>query len=239
MRTSKSIKHAIARRARSIPALRGIRKLLTLPGDRVPFESSSQYWTERYERGGDSGEGSYGPLARYKASFINGFCQEHQIGSAIEFGCGDGNQASMFEINAYVGVDISEKCISWAREHFDRPGWQFLTLDEYHQTTVAPSDLALSLDVVYHLVEDETYLAYLEDLFRSSSRYVLIYASNFDHFDPKVPHVRHRKVVEDVEQLHPNWRLIATEDNPYSKKHDSESEYGSFANFHVFEKILG
>lgn len=239
MRASYSIKHVIARRARSIGFLRQLRKLLPLPGDRVQFQNSAQYWKERYESGGDSGEGSYGPLARYKASFINDFCKQNGIVSAIEFGCGDGNQASMLEIDTYIGVDISEKCVKWAKENFGRSDWQFMTLDEYHQSPCQLSELALSLDVIYHLVEDETYSTYLQNLFAASSRYVLIYASNFEYFDPSLPHVRHRKVVEDALHDHPEWRLLRTEMNPFSKRHDSESEYGSFANFHVFEKQVG
>lgn len=239
MRTSKSIKHAIARNVRSIGILRQIRRFLPIPGDRVRFENSAQYWKERYKSGGDSGEGSYGPLARYKATFINDFCQQHRIESAIEFGCGDGNQASLLNIDSYLGIDISEECIKWAKERLDRPGWKFLTLGEYHQSAVRRCELALSLDVVYHLVEDEIYHSYLNNLFESSSRFVLIYASNFEHFDPNIPHVRHRKIVGDIHQLHSNWRLLATEKNPYSKEHDSQAEYGSFADFHVFERLSG
>ena len=69
----------------------------------------------------------------------------------IEFGSGDGNQASLFDFPIYTGVDVVPQVIEEARERFaDRPGWSFATLEEYlrHPTR---ADLAMSLDVVYHL----------------------------------------------------------------------------------------
>ena len=53
---------------------------------------SSKYWNERYKHGGNSGDGSYGHLAEYKAEIINDFIEENQIHNIIEFGSGDGNQ---------------------------------------------------------------------------------------------------------------------------------------------------
>ena len=55
-------------------------------------ENSMDYWNERYSSGGNSGTGSYGELAFYKADFINKFIDANQILSVVEFGCGDGNQ---------------------------------------------------------------------------------------------------------------------------------------------------
>ena len=56
--------------------------------------STIDYWEGRYQSGGNSGSGSYNLLAQYKANFINEFLISHRIQSAIEFGCGDGNQLS-------------------------------------------------------------------------------------------------------------------------------------------------
>jgi cyclopropane fatty-acyl-phospholipid synthase-like methyltransferase len=238
MRVSAELRHMMARRLRNVGLLRTIRKAMKTPADLVEFENSSQYWKDRYENGGDSGEGSYGPLARYKATFINDFSRANGINSAVEFGCGDGNQSSMFQFSHYLGVDISRKCVEDARKRFDRRGWSFLTVDEYDLQDTVTADLGMSLDVIYHLVEDEVYRAYLSRIFSSSRRYVLIYASNFEHFDANLPHVRHRKFVDDIRQRHSDWRFVGDEPNPFAKNHDSEREYGSFARFHIFEKCL-
>lgn len=236
MRLLTSVKHLVGRNAHYIPFLRTVRRMITLPGDTVQFETSDQYWKERYKSGGNSGEGSYGPLARYKAAFINEFWRANDVASAVEFGCGDGNQASMLDIPKYLGVDISEDCIAWARKNIARENWQFETLDRYLAANAESYDLGLSLDVIYHLVEDETYRSYVRNLCNSASRFLLIYASNLEAYDPKVPHVRHRAVVADVERWHPEWTFVRTERNPHAVEHDNENDYGSFAHFHVFEK---
>ena len=42
------------------------------------------------------------------------------------------------------------------------------------------ADLALSLDVVFHLVEDEVFAQYMQTLIQAGNRYVIIYASDTD-----------------------------------------------------------
>lgn len=230
-----SLRFYVGRNIQRSKILRALRRLIPFRSRQLAFENSDQYWRERYRRGGNSGEGSYGPLARYKASFINGFCEEHGIGSAIEFGCGDGNQASLLNIRRYTGVDISEDCILWARKRLSRPEWQFKTLGEYLQNP-STAQLGLSLDVIYHLVEDETYQTYLRTLCDSASRFLLIYTSNLDHYDPRIAHIRHRPLISDMARLHPDWAHLKTERNALSMDHDSDEKYGSFADFHIFHK---
>lgn len=234
MRYMNALKHASARTLSRLGLLELVRRR-RLSKPPAEFTNSEDYWKQRYEKGGNSGEGSYGPLAQYKASFINQFCKDHGVGSVVEFGCGDGNQASKLKVERYTGVDISEQCIEWARRNIRRDGWQFLTLDEFRSLDENDFEAALSLDVVYHLIEDEVYERYLSDLFGSASRFVLIYSSNLDFFDPKFPHVRHRPIVSDVARLEPGWQFVRTEPNPYYREPTS-SEYGSFAQFHIFQK---
>ena len=229
------IRHAIARILRPLPFYPKLRRLIRMPWDGVKFESSEQYWQERYSRGGNSGEGSYGALADYKAKFINDFASEKNIGSAIEFGCGDGNQLQKFAFDRYIGIDVSSKCIDAAREKFSRPGWSFHTVAEYEREPLT-SELGLSLDVIYHLTEDETYHAYLDRLFAAASDYVLVYTSNFVYFDPAVPHVRHRALIDDVQARIEGWKFVETFDNPFGRPHDDRSTYGSWADFHLFER---
>lgn len=236
MRLLASLKYFVGRNARFIPFLPTIRRMIAPPVDSVEFKSSDQYWKERYQKGGNSGEGSYGPLAQYKASFINDFCRENAVKSAIEFGCGDGNQASMLDVPNYLGVDISEECIAWARSHIRKDNWRFETLEEHLGSEQEPVELGLSLDVIYHLVEDEVYLSYLRNLCGSASRFLLVYASNLEAYDPEVPHVRHRLVVADIQRLHPEWTFVRTDRNPLAIEHNNNREYGSFADFHLFEQ---
>lgn len=71
--------------------------------------SSAAYWEQRYRAGGHSGAGSYGRLAAFKADFLNALIRDNAIATAtaIEFGCGDGNQLALLDIPDYVGLDIA------------------------------------------------------------------------------------------------------------------------------------
>ena len=40
-------------------------------------------------------------------------------------------------------------------------------------------ELSLSLDVIYHILDDNEYKKYMEDLFKFSNKYVIIYSNNY------------------------------------------------------------
>lgn len=175
------------------------------------FRSSRQYWETRYRIGGHSGAGSRGRSARYKADVLNRFISTHDIRSAIEFGCGDGYQLAMLEVQRYVGIDVSATIIDHCRKTFaGDPRKTFLLADDYRGET---ADLALSLDVIYHLVEDEVYEQYLARLFAAGSRFVVIYATSSEMTATGTPHVRHRDVISDVADRFPGFvRMLDEED---------------------------
>jgi hypothetical protein len=198
---------------------------------RTSFRSSHLYWEKRYKWRLTSGAGSYGKLAAFKAEVINEFVREHTIGSVAEFGCGDGNQLSLANFPAYLGIDVSKTAIDVCRTRFRHDATKsFVWKDPGGATRLDDSikaDLTLSLDVVYHLVEDDVYDRYLSDLFDSSLRYVIVYSSNFE--DENTPnHVRHRHFTRDVTMRYPQFRLIAQRDNRFPEL--------SFCQFFFFEK---
>jgi SAM-dependent methyltransferase len=183
------------------------RRLATIvPG--VRFRGSADYWEKRYALGGTSGAGSYGEQARYKAGFLNRFVAEHAIRSVIEFGCGDGNQLELAEYPAYTGLDVSATALRICTERFH--GDPTKTFVEYDRGTFEPTawraELGLSLDVIYHLVEDETFDAHMRDLFGSATRYVVIYARDTES-SPRAPHVRRRAFTRWAEDNEPEWSL--------------------------------
>ena len=202
----------------------------------MEFNNSQDYWNKRYSAGGNSGEGSYGDLAKYKSDYINNLCSEENILNVIEFGCGDGNQTSLFNMMNYTGVDIVQECVDNCRRKLSPRGYTFLTSEEYDNNNSKENyDLSISLDVIYHLVEDHVYQKYISDLLNASSKYCLIYSSNFESYDLTVAHVKHRKFVNDILDSMVGWKLIRNDQNPFGKIHDSK-KYGSFASFFLFEK---
>ena len=192
--------------ARSLPGARRISMLR----QQFLFGGSSQYWEQSYTQGGTSGCGSYGILGEGKSRFLNDLVRERAVRSVIEFGCGDGNQLAMAQYPVYVGLDVSKTAIRLCRRRFeDDPAKSFFLYDGSCFTDRAgifTADLALSLDVVYHLTEDRIFETYLKHLFGAGQRLIVIYSTN-QEVDDTAPHVRHRRFTPWVEANCPDWRL--------------------------------
>jgi SAM-dependent methyltransferase len=197
------------------------------------FTTSDEYWNARYELGGNSGSGSYSDLAQFKAEILNKFVRDHGIQSVIEYGCGDGAQLSLAEYPHYVGLDVSPLAVAQCQRLYGGDSSKEFYIIGGTQPSLV-GDLTLSLDVIYHLVEDEVFNAYMESLLETSSQYVGIYASNDDRSSP-VPHVRHRRFTSWIEKNRPAWKLIEFVKNKYPWDQNRQQET-SFADFHFFEK---
>ena len=95
-----------------------------------PFTGSDNYWIKRYDSGGNSGDGSYGKLAEFKAEVLRKLIQEDDVKTIIEYGCGDGNQLELGEYPSYTGFDVSPKAISLCRERFSSDTTKNIQADE-------------------------------------------------------------------------------------------------------------
>ena len=196
--------------------------------------SSSSYWDNRYASGGTSGDGSYGNLAKFKADVINSIIATKNIESALEFGCGDGNNIQLYNFKRYTGVDVSEKALNICREKYkDDNSKRFIHLDG---SLSERAEVSLSLDVIYHLVEDHIFLDHLDHLFKCSRRFVLIYSSCVN-YQPTARHVRHRNFHKHVADRHPEWRLVDIIANKYPSRDIAVQEDGySFSDFYLFSR---
>lgn len=214
------------------PIARSIYKQFSQRG-KLDFTTSSDYWEQRYLDGGNSGAGSYGRLALYKAEVLNDFVAQHEIDSVIEFGSGDGNQLNYAKYPAYTGVDVSKKAVLDCQARFaEDTSKTFVTLAAYEGQK---ADLALSLDVIYHLVEDATYENYMETLYDAANRFVIVYTSNKNE-QHEAEHVRHRRFTDWVDQKRKDFRLTAHLPNrfPFDTKNPDNT---SFADFFIFERL--
>lgn len=198
-----------------------------------PFQGTADYWEKRYQAGGNSGAGSYGQLAEFKADVINRFVEQQQIKSVVEFGCGDGNQLSLLKMPNYTGIDLSAAAVAGCRRRFaSDPSKRFVVsglLDDIH------AELSLSLDVIFHLVEDEIYDQYMRNLFNAATRYVMVYASNYDELLPGT-HMRHHCFTDWVERHAPQWSLMDTIKNEFPVD-PAKPDTTSYSDFYVFAKV--
>lgn len=193
------------------------------------FSSSTDYWENRYQNKGTSGVGSYGTLAIYKAGILNKFVIEKKVSTIIEFGCGDGNQLKQFEFPIYVGFDVSmtaiQKCIRIFKNDNTKNFFIYNPKCFLDNLKTFKADLTLSLDVIYHLLEDDVFENYMQHLFSSSERYVIIYA--WDIEGKKTRHILHRKFTLWIERNIQYWKLINIIEN--KSPHPA-------CNFYIYEK---
>lgn len=166
--------------------------------------NSKEYWENRYKSGGNSGAGSQGALANYKAQIINEFVEKNNIQTVCELGCGD-IQFTLYNIPKFTGYDVSKYIIERNKINFT----QHKFTDSINDLDVY--DLTMSLDVILHLIEEDVYQEYMKNLFKLSNKYVLIYSPNRDEILGGV-HNKYRKFLPDVPQ---NFQLIEFIENPH------------------------
>lgn len=176
---------------------------------------SSQYWEKRYAAGQDSGVGSYNKQAEAKAEYVNNIITQYNIKTVNDYGHGDGNQLTYLKgFEKYYGYDVSQTVRDKCKVKFNDNCYTFVA----NLTDLPPSDLALSLDVIYHLVEDKTYEEYMKYLFLDN-KYVVIYSTNevrtgepnhcrCRHFTPYVKqNFLNYELIEEVSPYHPDVKM--------------------------------
>lgn len=210
-------------------------KRILLGSKNLAFSNSAQYWNDRYNTGGTSGAGSYGRLAVFKAKFINDFVAKNSVSKVIEFGCGDGAQLALASYPQYVGFDVSPVAVSICKNKFGNTASYY----EFYETTYqhpreGEFDLALSLDVIYHLIEDEVFDKYMSRLFRASSKYIIIYSYNFDK-TYRSQHERGREFLRWCERNANDWSLSEVKKNDFPYDQD-DPDNTSQSDFFVFKK---
>jgi len=216
-----------------IPIYRSIKKTKNF--------SSGSYWEKRYKSGGNSGAGSYGRLAQFKADIINKFVKDQSINTILEMGSGDGNQLELFNLPHYIGFDISKTSIVYCAKKFrDDNDKSFFLYDPVcfvDNQNIFNVDMTMSLDVIFHLVEDDVFDKYMHDLFFMAKQYVIIYSSNTeDSRLSQAQHVRHRKFTDWVDTNAKKWKLEKKIKNKFGLKEDLIDIDESPADFYIYKK---
>lgn len=202
------------------------------------FPGSEKYWEDRYKSGRNSGSGSYNRLSEFKAKTINEFIAEKQIASAIEFGCGDGNNLSMIKYRKYIGLDVSTTairiCMNKFKNDLTKSFYVYNSLSFCDNQKIFNAELSISLDVIYHLIEDDIFEKYMTDLFQASKKYVMIYSR--DYAEKHDIHQRSRKFSQWINENQKSFRMIKKIENPY--RYDlKDPDNTSNADFFIYELI--
>lgn len=179
---------------------------------------SSAYWENRYRTGGNSGVGSYGEVAQFKAEVINRLIDSYNIQSATELGCGDGNQLGMFRFPRYIGMDISGNAVSICQRNYAHDNTKSFVQYRPAEIPLEPyrSEMALSLDVIYHLIEESLFDRYMRDLFSLARQFVVIYSSDSEGNDGLIPQYKNRTFTRWIGENVEGWDLVERINNPHT-----------------------
>lgn len=132
-------------------------------------------WEAHYQAGGGSGPGSVGRHAEWKAGVVNQVVRVEAIQSVLEFGCGDGQQLALYDVPAYVGLDVSPTAVQLCRARFDGdPSKTFRRYTPGLLRAHPRAELTLAVETLMHVVDDDAFRLTVDDLFGYASRYVLI-----------------------------------------------------------------
>ena len=137
----------------------------------------------------------------------------------------------MAKYPSYIGFDVAQTAVSICEDLFVNDNTKsFKNTADYKGER---ADLTLSLDVIYHLIEDNIFDSYMAQLFNSADRYVIVYSSNYDDAQ-SVDHVKHRQFTKWVEANKPDWKLSEKIDNKYP--YTGNNKTGSRADFFIYKK---
>jgi hypothetical protein len=195
---------------------------------------SAHYWKNRYKSGGNSGSGSYGELAEFKANSFNNFIEGNGIYSCIEYGCGDGNQLSLMRIDNYLGLDVSPEVILATSGKFSADlskSFEVYDPDRFNVSPKYRAEMSISMDVILHLIEDERYELYMRNLFDSGSQFVGIFNTATDQQPARM--AAHNKF-----RNHTKW--VSTKASEFQLAHVDltpiELEYPENTGFYYYQK---
>jgi 2-polyprenyl-3-methyl-5-hydroxy-6-metoxy-1,4-benzoquinol methylase len=130
----------------------------------------------------------------------------------VELGCGDGNQLDIGKYPKYLGLDVSNTAVVKTRERFrDMKQYRFAQINIYDdlKSEFGMFDVAMSLDVLMHLVEIEVYITHLLKLFSLAKKYVIVFAPNHDEPRARRNKLLYRKFTRYVAAAFPQWEIAA------------------------------
>jgi hypothetical protein len=105
----------------------------------------------------------------------------------------------------------------------------FLWYDQnyfHNPQQIVSADCAMSLDVVFHLIEDDVFAGYIRNLFCCGRRFVIIYGLDQDDVQRGHVSVRYRKYSDYIAENIPGFRVA-----------DHAPRTDKFGDFYLYERV--
>jgi hypothetical protein len=138
-----------------------------------------EYWDEYYRAGGTSGEGSVGRYGKWKWGIIESYIGK--IDNVVDIGCGDLSFWYGRQCNRYFGLDISSTIVK--RNMRKRPSWKFQVGRAEFFVQGVSGEIVLCLDMLFHIMDDMSFVEILKNLCQYSRRWIFIFTWNRNPFN--------------------------------------------------------
>ncbi len=154
--------------------IRKLRKLKPKHAEKWTYRTPAEYWEARYATGiygGTSGAGSVGLNREWKWALIEQFVEISKA-NVLDIGCGDLSFWEGHNCSSYTGLDLSPTIIQ--RNQKTHPDWNFIQGDasEEHEFS---GEVVFCLDMLFHIMSDETYFVILKNLAKWTKKWLFIY----------------------------------------------------------------
>lgn len=175
-----------------------------------------------------------GDLLSWKASVVNSIIKENRVNSGLELGSGDGKFASLLSLKKYVGYDISDSAVTLANEKFDNPNFRTSTKPPFFWRKF---DITMSIDVIYHIVENRDFNKHMAKLFSAANTLVVIYSYPKKPSEKMSEHIKFNDFTSWAERQAPGWELVGQIPNkfPFDENYPNST---SKSEFFVYKRRL-
>jgi len=182
------------------------------------------YWEKRYKTGGNSGFGSHDAgSVKFKGDYISNLIKKYGVETLFDYGCGDGNQLPAIKgYTNYFGYDIAANVVDLCKSKFVGDETKFFS-SNLSDILIRKYDMAISMDVTYHIIEEELFELYLDNLFNAGN-IVVLFTTNNDS-KTSLSHHHPRKVIDYIGNKFTDFKLI------------DMTPYNDNVGFYTYQKI--
>ena len=156
------------------------------------------YWTERYSRGGTSGQGSVGMLRVMKWNIISKHVSP--LDHVIDVGCGDLRFWQGKDCEDYTGIDIVESVIR--ANKIERPTWKFICSPAEEKIVGLSNKNVICLDVLFHIMDDDKFRMIVKNLCEYAEEMLFIYTWARNPFAPNVTDGKYQYYRDVMNEMH-------------------------------------
>jgi ubiquinone/menaquinone biosynthesis C-methylase UbiE len=205
------------------------------------------YWENRYQKGGTSGEGSVEEGREWKWRIIDSYVSNLQ--SVVDVGCGDLRFWLGRKCRDYDGIDISNSVLE--RNKSSHPEWRFIHASSDKFIKGLKKKHAFCIDLLFHIMDEDSFVKTLHNVCRYSSKYVFIHTWKCNPFsrrhafkrflkNPSYPTLKYVIFPSNTDMKYQYFRLLTDYNDIFQKygfqllgEHENPNKEGCM---YVFEK---